>query len=314
MSNEITAPIIIKVFREQCVMSSYPGSLETEYINCWGLYGKNSQVYMTEDDALYTHAIIVNTLMPRLRPDVPKENVIGIAMEPPEFLQMSIEFVEYAMRYIGKYYIGKRYELPRQVFVDKFFYIDNRFPPQDIPVKTKRMSIMVSHKNMAPGHTYRHILVQRILQTDLPIDIYGNGCHVYENMTRPMPDGIGGMWNMRIKDPRIKGKFDKWEPYEEYDFHIAIENFQVDHYYSEKIVYPLYRRCTPIYLGCPNIDKYMPNCCFKLTGNAEKDIELLRKILTRPEVFKLKFTNEKMNMIYQQNDFIYNVHKEFANR
>ena len=156
MSNEITAPIIIKVFREQCVMSSYPGSLETEYINCWGLYVKNSQVYMTEDDALYTHAIIVNTLMPRLRPDVPKENVIGIAMEPPEFLQMSIEFVEYAMRYIGKYYIGKRYELPRQVFVDKFFYIDNRFPPQDIPVKTKRMSIMVSHKNMAPGHTYRH--------------------------------------------------------------------------------------------------------------------------------------------------------------
>jgi hypothetical protein len=37
------------------------------------------------------------------------------------------------------------------------------------PSKTNRMSIMVSNKNNAPGHKYRHKLVQAILQSNLPI-------------------------------------------------------------------------------------------------------------------------------------------------
>ncbi len=75
--------IIVKIFREPCVLSSAPMCFETEYSNCWGLYGKNNKIYITENDEEYTHAIIVNTLMPDIRSDVPKENIVGIAMEPP---------------------------------------------------------------------------------------------------------------------------------------------------------------------------------------------------------------------------------------
>jgi type I restriction-modification system DNA methylase subunit len=50
------------------------------------------------------------------------------------------------------------------------------------PNKTKVMSIMISEKLNAPGHKYRHILVQEILKTNLPINIYGRGCELYKNV------------------------------------------------------------------------------------------------------------------------------------
>ena len=58
---------------------------------------------------------------------------------------------------------------------------------------------MVSRKNQAPGHIYRHYLVKEILKTNLPIDIWGNGCIYYKN----------------IKDNRIKGDFKEIEPYKD---------------------------------------------------------------------------------------------------
>ena len=71
------------------------------------------------------------------------------------------------------------------------------------------MSILISEKLNAPGHKYRHILVQEILKTNLPINIYGRGCELYKN----------------VNDIRIKGTFNKNEMYDDYMFHICIENF-----------------------------------------------------------------------------------------
>ena len=90
----------------------------------------------------------------------------------------------------------------------------------------------------SPGHKYRHILVQNILKSNLPIDIYGNGCKYYNN----------------INDPRIKGEFNDTTLFDNYKFHICIENFQTPHYFSEKIMDPLICNSIPIYLGCNNIN------------------------------------------------------------
>lgn len=141
-------------------------------------------------------------------------------------------------------------------------------PINYIPDKNKLISIMVSEKNNAPGHKYRHILVQNILKSNLQIDIYGRGCKYYS----------------ALNDNRIKGNFDGKEPYLNYNFHISIENFITNDYFSEKIMDPLLCSTNSIYLGAKNIDNYFDNI-IKLSGNITSDLTLLTDILNNPNNF-----------------------------
>jgi hypothetical protein len=212
----------------------------------------------------YTHAIILNTAMPPL--SIPKENIIGLAFEPIEFLNLTHEFIGYAKKYISFYLISDKKTLPAP-FTEHFAYMWHTTPLIELPVKTKQVSLMISKKNHTFGHKYRHILCQTILKSDLPIDIYGNGCKYY---------------NM-IKDPRLKGEFEGKEPYLDYKFHIAIENFQTPHYFSEKIMDALICQTTPVYLGCQNINTYFPNSIIHLTGILDFDMKLLKNICKYPD-------------------------------
>ena len=207
----------------------------------------------------YTHAIILNTAMPILT--IPKENVIGLAFEPLEFLNLTPNFIAYAMKHIGKYLIGKKLTLPLP-FIEHFGYMWHLTPPTTKLEKTKVMSLMISNKTLTTGHQYRHTLCKKIINSHLPIDIYGNGCAYYE----------------KILDTRFKGKFQEQEPYENYLFHIAIENVVTPHYFSEKIMNPLLCNTVPIYLGCQQIDEYFPNMTIKLTGEIGTDMALLTNI------------------------------------
>jgi hypothetical protein len=172
--------------------------------------------------------------MPELK--IPKKNVIGLAFEPIQFLGLSIQFIEYAKKHIGKYYIGDKLDLPKP-FIEHFGYMWHSRPPKEITYKPNLVSIVVSKKRQAPGHIYRHKLIEQIIELNLPIDIYGCGSTEYKNN-------------------RVKGSFEDIEPYENYLYSICIENYQCNHYFSEKIITPLLHNCKPIYLGCKNIDKY----------------------------------------------------------
>jgi hypothetical protein len=208
--------------------------------------------------------------MPNLS-HIPKENVIGIAAEPIQFLGLTQQFVDYAKKYIGKYYVGDKYKfnLP-DPFIEHNTYMGHIRKPIFIPEKKKIMSIMVSQKKHAPGHQYRHDIVNRILKSNLPVDIYGKGCSFYNN----------------TKDVRIKGEFkDEELMFDSYKFHIAIENFITNHYFSEKIGSPLMLGTNPIYLGCVNIDNYFPNMVIKLTGNIEDDMKIIESICNNPDKY-----------------------------
>lgn len=217
--------------------------------------------FTTEDD--YTHAIILNTAMPSLK--IPKENVIGLAFEPLEFLNLTYDFITYATKYIGTYLIGDKKTFPLP-FTEYFSYMWHTTPLIELPIKKKLISLMISKKNYTFGHKYRHILCNAILNSNLPIDIYGNGCKFYD----------------AIKDPRLKGEFTSKEPYLDYQFHIAIENYQTPHYFSEKIMDALICQTTPIYMGCQNIDSYFPNSIIQLSGIIDVDMKLLKKICMYP--------------------------------
>ena len=240
---------------------NYAGELE--------FYGKNKSIVITDDDD-YTHAIIINTTMPQLK--IPKQNVIGLAFEPIQFLGLTTSFVEYAQKYIGKYFIGDKHNLPAP-FIEHFGYMWHSRPPKEITYKPNLMSIVVSEKQFAPGHIYRHKLVQQIIRKNLPIDIYGRGSNKYSYS-------------------RTKGGFNDAEPYESYLFSVCIENFQCNHYFSEKIITPLLHNCMPVYLGCKNIDQYFDNM-INLSGNIDNDILLLTEIIKNPESYYKPTYNQK---------------------
>jgi hypothetical protein len=207
--------------------------------------------------------------MPSLKSNVPKENVIGLAFEPIEFLGLTQPFVNYALKNIGTYLIGKKGNLPAP-FTEHFSYMWHTTPlTVAAPIKTNNMSLMISSKLQTSGHKYRHMMCERILSSDLPIDIWGNGCKYYTNR----------------KDSRIKGDFESKEPHLDYRFHIAIENVQSPHYFSEKIMDALICSTVPVYLGCENIDTYFPKSVIHLSGNIQKDMNLLTDICQNPDKY-----------------------------
>ena len=270
--------------------------------NCMNVYERLCEVsnihnynkdytFTVNDD--YTHAIIINTAMPILK-SIPKKNVIGIAFEPLQFLGLTKEFIEYAKHKISKYFIGDKINLPLP-FIEHYGYMWHTTPLTYVPEKKNLMSIMISQKMNAPGHKYRHLLVQKILDMNLPIDIYGRGCMYYK---------VSGE-----SATRIKGEFTEIEPYLSYKFHICIENYKTAHYFSEKITNPLLCNTIPIYLGCKNIDSYFPDTVIKLTEKIDDDIKLLIDIINNHEKYikniNLIMVKDKINLL-KNIDMIFN--------
>ena len=231
------------------------------------------------DDNNFTHAIILNCNMPNLN-NIPKENVVGLAFEPIAFLQLNDEFIEYAKKYIGKYFVGDVHNLPSP-FIENQGFLWHLPPPKEIISKNKVMSIIISKKFFSFGHKYRHIIVNNIINNNLPIDIYGFGCDLYTE------------YLIKTKDSRFKGTFDNKEPYETYYYSICIENFESNHYFSEKISSPIMYNCMPIYYGCKNIKNYFENSYIELNGNIENDMNIIISILRNPTEFYKKTITPK---------------------
>ena len=269
--------IRVKIF---CPFASSENCKETyERINCAGgmqFYGEDKKIHITANDD-YTHAIIINTAMPDLK--IPKQNVIGLAFEPIQFLNLTPAFVNYAINHIGKYLIGDAVHNLPALFVPHFGYLWYSPPPlplTEMTMKNRVMSIIVSNKLTAPGHQYRHKLTQEIIKRGLPVDIYGNGSSNYSFHT-------------------VKGPFDDdVQPYRHYLFSICIENFKSGHYFSEKIITPLLHNCLPIYHGCTNIGTYFDKGdVITLKGRVEHDIQVLIAILKNPSMYYRRTCTDK---------------------
>lgn len=228
-------------------------------------YGEDKEIYITCADD-YSHAVILNKATPDLK--IPKCNVLGLACEPFSFLNVTPDFIAYAEKHIGKYFIGDLRGLGAP-FIENHGYMWFDHPEDGKKIqKNKVMSIVFSQKNFAPGHQYRRDLVSFILQNNFPIDIYGRGCDL-------LPDNFK-------KDPRVKGAFKCTEPYDDYLFTISIENFPSNQYFSEKIVTPIMCNTIPVYLGCKNISQHVKDHYIQMSGNCNDDMKLVQNILKNP--------------------------------
>jgi len=262
--NSIILPIdrIISMMKFK-VFSSFCSSTDAmnAYTNVCDISNGLIKFIDTDD---YTHALILNTATPYLQ--INKEKVLGLSFEPYIFqknILSSKQFQEYCINTIGCYLIATNGNLPSP-FISHYTYQWHKWQrPHEFKEykKTNKMSIVLSNKTMTNSHTYRHNLVDNILKTDMNIDIWGRGSKLHGS------------------DIRIKGDFINEEPYESYEYTIAIENSPEDYNITEKFTDAIGYNCKVLYYGAPKInDLFGPRCCVKLTGNIELDIQIIQRV------------------------------------
>ena len=256
-------------------------------------YGQDKRVYITLNQT-YTHAILLNCpIVPTI--SVPPERVLGLAFEPIPYLRLSYDFIHFAEKHVGLYYIGHIHPNLTGAFFKEHHGFMWHIPYPQIPPtleekyykseanQRNKISIIVSNKMKAPGNVYRHKLATFILINNLPIDIWGNGTEMH---SKRFPN-----------HSNIKGPFKDKEPYESYTLSICIENYRHPHYFSEKITNCLVYNTTPIYLGCIEIDTYFPGQVVHLSGNLRQDCALLVDISKDPTKYIREIKHEENDKI-----------------
>jgi hypothetical protein len=283
--------IRIRFFSDFCS----PESCKQEYeemcrVNRMDNYGPDKHLYITLNQT-YTHAILLNCpIVPISNLSVPPERVLGLAFEPIPYLRLSYDFIHFAEKYVGLYYIGHIHpNLTGAFFKEHHGFMWHVSHPQIPPTleekyykseanQRNKISIIVSNKMKAPGNAYRHKLASFILINNLPIDIWGNGTEMH---SKRFPN-----------HKNIKGRFKDKEPYESYTLSICIENYRHPHYFSEKISNCLVYNTTPIYLGCIEIDAYFPGQVIHLTGDVKHDAKMLVDISKNPSLYIREIKHE----------------------
>lgn len=115
----------------------------------------------------------------------------------------------------------------------------------DISKKQFQISCLVGGKRMTEGHEIRLFL-------------YFNQIHL---MTYPFVffrSCVPPLLPEITKNPMLQNKecSAKRDLFQEYQFHLAIENSRQDNYFTEKLMDCLISKTIPIYYGCPNIASY----------------------------------------------------------
>ena len=285
----------IKILKE--VMKCY----DWEYDKKYGV----QYIFTLKDD--FTHAILMNNVVRKFSID--KNNIIGLAQEPGIYLHIDEKIKNIYKNTIKKYFIGTTkyinssdknpfkegmsYLLPMISYEQVNFFIKN------YPKKNKLINYVYSKKNKKNGvllYSYRHILGNTILEDNLSIDIYGSS-------TSELKKKFAKNKNIYFGFKRN----DVHKIYENYKFSIVIENTREEEYFSEKIIVPLLCGCTPIYIGCKNIDSYFKDYVIHLSGNLNDDMNLLKNILNDPDKYYKKINIEEIkekvhlkNIIHQE--------------
>ena len=167
--DEFQSTIYLRILSNEGVSNNLETWMNTDNLK----YMYNKPVILTNSNN-FTHAIIINDYKPKLT--IPKENVIGLSHEPNQLLFNFTDnkeiFINYTKQHISHYFIGDQQDLQHPFIEGQTFLLSNK---DDFYYKLKYnfCSVVISKKNQGFNYKYRHDLVKAILQTDLPIDIYG---------------------------------------------------------------------------------------------------------------------------------------------
>jgi hypothetical protein len=249
----------IKFFSSYC-------SEEQIYNNIVSSLGMGSQVYkdllITKEND-YEYAVLLNVGI--LNKKLPKENVIGFSHEPRMTLGMNDFSQSYIENTVSEYYISNASDLPSPFKEGFSFICPSEYDKKEwAEERSSRMSMILSMSNFMPGHNMRHMLLNKILNSDMDIHFYANGL------------------NKVYSDPRVK-EFD-WDifsiPYEKYQYQIVIENIIDNYWATEKLTNCVIKEILPIYYGSKEASLlfYPKNSINYLGENLEENFEMIKDI------------------------------------
>jgi len=116
----------------------------------------------------------------------------------------------------------------------RFFPFGSTWVPdwRDVDVtKTRMVSLIASAKRSQPGHLPRHEIADWARTAPVEFDAIGRGYKPFDR---------------------------KSEGLAPYRFSVVIENSREPNYFTEKLIDAILCEAVPIYLGCPNIDHFLP--------------------------------------------------------
>lgn len=131
--------------------------------------------------------------------------------------------------------VGCRFDATRGKWENEYSKDYDELASIGPPLKTKLLSVICSNKTMTETHLQRLRFLDRLReQFGQEIDVFGVG--------------IGDI-------P------DKWDAIAPYRYHIVLENYVLEHYWTEKLSDAFLGDSYPLYYGCPNIADYFPRGC-----------------------------------------------------
>lgn len=90
------------------------------------------------------------------------------------------------------------------------------------------------------------------------LNLYGNGWDSLDNLPKAWENRLSGI----VKKLNPKPVDDKIEAISNCKFNLCIENLRYKGYVTEKIIHSFVSGTIPVYLGAPDIEKYIPKNCF----------------------------------------------------
>jgi hypothetical protein len=137
-------------------------------------------------------------------------------------------------------------------------------PAPDIEKKFG-ISIVMTNRNVAPGHPLRHELYARRKEIKIPFDIYRGTWNQFEPMadTLPMPPWPNNKWKVNVFDCM---------------FHVCIEGFKNEYYYSEKLIDCFITKTIPLYWGCTIIDEFFNTNGMIIVDNVDEIIRACNQL------------------------------------
>ena len=160
-----------------------------------------------------------------------KGNKIGMLMEPRAISPHIYNYIENNNASLDKIFTYDKILLDSS---DKFEFYPHCgcwIQPENQMIYPKKnlLSIVASNKQSTIGHRLRHAAINEIKQSNIEIDVYGNGYN-------PVKYKLDAMKN--------------------HAFTIVIENSKIDYYFTEKLMDSFMTGTIPIYWGCPSIGDF----------------------------------------------------------
>jgi hypothetical protein len=281
------------------VLNIYFNSLENEdwekfFPNRDRIYG-NCKFHFNEEEILNNKInidffVCFNRLeQNKITKNINFYNSLIIACEPPSIKRYNKKFLNQFNHIFcsdPKYYINLNCHLP--VFPihvgvnrdhqkkNKDLYFDEILNLKI--TKKKLISVIVTNKSFCKEHQIRSKIISDILE------FFGDEIDVF------------GRDSLFLSDKR--------DALQSYHYHICIENYFGNNFFTEKILDPLLMNSNPIYLGSKNIDKFFDTRFYELTHDRSKNLELIKSILAKKNHY-FEFEKQKEMVINNYNFFKY---------